>query len=213
MELDRCVAEIKMKDRFKDGRGLGHKGWWKGTIITFLWMKLGSIWGRGGEAGTQCKLFCLQVKSRIMAGRTSLWDVSFRLGAQMQLVVQHQPVIHKRLPFSMLAFPQPDRGAFLCMAVKGVWPKALYQRKSPTGNLSLWWQRNGVSLRLDPAHQRVFPCCLARKDVAWDVDEVLWPDRTQRRDAEAEWTPRLYHTHTWRRVFYSFSGNTKHVDY
>lgn len=36
-------------------------------------------------------------------------------------------------------------------------------------------------------HTRGFsPCCLERKDVGFDVGEVLWPDPTQRRDAEAE---------------------------
>ncbi|KAK0155736.1 hypothetical protein N1851_001766 [Merluccius polli] len=34
--------------------------------------------------------------------------------------------------------------------------------------------------RLDPAHQRVFPPrCLARDNVACDVDKVLWPDHKE----------------------------------
>ncbi len=28
-----------------------------------------------------------------------------------------------------------------------------------------------------------FPRCLARENIAWDVDEVLWPDRNRREDA------------------------------
>ncbi|KAA0714603.1 hypothetical protein E1301_Tti020301 [Triplophysa tibetana] len=31
-----------------------------------------------------------------------------------------------------------------------------------------------------------FPCCLARQNVACDVDEVLWPDPVRRHDAAAE---------------------------
>lgn len=32
--------------------------------------------------------------------------------------------------------------------------------------------------------RRFFPRCLARENIAADVDEVLWPDQDQRWDAE-----------------------------
>ena len=31
--------------------------------------------------------------------------------------------------------------------------------------------------------RQYFPCCLARENIAYDVDEVLWPDRHRREDA------------------------------
>ncbi len=31
--------------------------------------------------------------------------------------------------------------------------------------------------------RRYFPRCLARENIACDVDEVLWPDRNRREDA------------------------------
>lgn len=83
-------------------------------------------------------------------------------------VVQHQPAIHKCLPSTIQPFPQPNRRVFLCVAVKGLWPKLIYQGNSLTGNgIALWWHRCGVVSRLDPAHQRVFSplpgkgqCCM-----------------------------------------------------
>ena len=60
----------------------------------------------------------------------------------------------------------------------------------------MWWTRRKrmrtrkrkmwtVWSRLDPAHKG-FSLCLARDDIACDVDKVLRLDPEQRRDAEAE---------------------------
>ncbi len=40
----------------------------------------------------------------------------------------------------------------------------------------------GINPRVDSAHKAIFPRCLAREDIACDVDEVLWPDPNRRRD-------------------------------
>lgn len=43
----------------------------------------------------------------------------------------------------------------------------------------------GKSLVMAGSPEGFFPCCLAKENIACDVDEVLWPDPEQTRDAEA----------------------------
>ena len=46
--------------------------------------------------------------------------------------------------------------------------------------------------------RRYFPRCLARENIACDVDEVLWPDRNQRQDEATFFCPFLFY------IFLSF---------
>lgn len=46
-----------------------------------------------------------------------------------------------------------------------------------------WWRRWGGMSELDTPLQTRLPCCLARKNIAYDVAEVLWPDPNRRQGA------------------------------
>ena len=51
------------------------------------------------------------------------------------------------------------------------------------GCCAIWNQSLSNIRATGERHTRwYFPCCLARENIACDVDEVLWPDRNQRQD-------------------------------
>lgn len=137
-------------------------------------IRLGSIWRRGeGEASCLCR---------------SLGQRQFSPWCPDTRVVRHQPAIHKCLPSTIRPFLQATRRLCLCMAVEGIWPKTLHHGKSPTGHRTACGDIGVVCCQGWIQHTRgLFPCCLAWENVACDVDEALWPDPAQRRDAEAEW--------------------------
>lgn len=116
-----------------------------------------------------------------------VWDnVSFHRGVRIGMV-QQQPAIHKSLPSTIQPFPQASRSVFSVWWWK-VYDQNPYTRENLLPAMEL--ACGDIGYRCCQGwvqHSRgYFPHCLARDSIACEVDEVLWPDPTQRYDAAAE---------------------------
>jgi len=60
------------------------------------------------------------------------------------------------------------------------------EQPSPSHGRSLWGHCCGVLSGMAQAFNGIFPCCLARENIACDVVKNLWPDPGRRQDADPE---------------------------